>query len=459
MIANVIKPLSEDSLVHQFLQALPGIKAKKDIWQDGEIVTCDALDCRQLSFAKGGVASVRPCNTSAWKKSISSEITTLPQGQHVHMPVITPKSPLWNSDHLLQINTSVPADTAINRQRFAERLMRKSLLSGDAFQTTHAPSSVAVSFPVAIVKRACRSNNFSTIPLRNAAHSYPIQVNNRPELRRSLAQYDIIVPSKWLRVLWQAFIFSGALPIGLNEVETISTMQASPSFPRDFIDTSAGQEYWAMKKSEYESVISKRPKNKRKVVSTVGCIPSIDCLWKDVELDKPLAIVRNAAYIDAFLPPALQGLNRYGDGKAVDAHDVIPECPALPFRTLIQVVLRCTGRGVPAEGAELICPTKNDYELWQSHNEHKTDTQLSGKRLREWPGVQSEENREPVGYIIHGLQSTVSEDRIAIGLLEACRLHAMLRDALMMGNVQCMLVLYRCRHSKWIRPALFDIAA
>lgn len=458
MIANVIRPPAERDPVHQFLQEVPYAKAKKDLWRDGAILTCAALDCRHLSFAKGGVASVRTRHTSAWKKPMSSGITTSPRGQHIQMPDITPGSSLWSSEEVQRMNASVPTDTTINRERFAERLMRKSLLSGDTFQTSPIPSSIPASFPVAIIKRAARSSAYASIPLRHAAHSYPVQVSNRPELRRAVAQYDIIVPAAWLRVLWQALIFSGAFAVGLDEVETISTLQAVPSFPRDFIDTAAGEEYWATKKSVYDSIISKRPKNKRKIVSTVGCIPSIECLWSDVELDKPLAIVRNAAYIDALVPPALQGWNRYNYGKTVCACDDISPCPVLPFRTLVPIILRCTGRGVPAEGAELLCPTANEYALWRFHDEHKTDMQLSGKRLREWPGVQSEENRNPVGYITHGLQSTVSEDKIAIGLVEACRLHAMLCDALATGGTQYMLVLYRCRHAKWIRPALFDLS-
>jgi hypothetical protein len=55
--------------------------------------------------------------------------------------------------------------------------------------------------------------------------------------------WDIIVPARWGMVVWMELIIGGGRAVGLDAVEDSAIEGCVPSFPRDFPDTAAGQQY------------------------------------------------------------------------------------------------------------------------------------------------------------------------------------------------------------------------
>ena len=55
--------------------------------------------------------------------------------------------------------------------------------------------------------------------------------------------WDIIVPARWGMVVWMELIMGGGRAVGLDAVEDSAIEGCVPSFPRDFPDTAAGQQY------------------------------------------------------------------------------------------------------------------------------------------------------------------------------------------------------------------------
>ncbi len=56
--------------------------------------------------------------------------------------------------------------------------------------------------------------------------------------------WDVVLPKGWARPFWGGLLFAGGRASALNDLERLHLELEEPSFPKDFPDTPAGQNYW-----------------------------------------------------------------------------------------------------------------------------------------------------------------------------------------------------------------------
>lgn len=80
----------------------------------------------------------------------------------------------------------------------------------------------------------------------------------------SMAGWDILLPKVWVPTIWHALQLAGAVPVGMEEMEHISSSKCGvPCFPRDYPDTVAGKLYWEKRHRKQQAINKKKPPRKR----------------------------------------------------------------------------------------------------------------------------------------------------------------------------------------------------
>ncbi|KAG1708785.1 hypothetical protein DVH05_022407 [Phytophthora capsici] len=162
--------------------------------------------------------------------------------------------------------------------------------------------------------------------------------------------WDVICSPASAPSLLKALVFGGALVVGLEEDAALSTVLNQPSFPSDYPDTQAGQEYWNARARELEKLQAKKPKSKRFNYEKHGVKSPYQPRWEllfntkldgdaeDEEVQIPCAL-RGDKYMEPF--NFHRSNSKPVDDTASDTVSIVP----VPIPTLVRVVIVVPRRG------------------------------------------------------------------------------------------------------------------
>ena len=487
-------PQDNGSFVDKVLQC----EALNKIWKHEYVLGVEAVDCRQLSFTRHGESSLRPGNPyMGLTEPVQLAKTSLPASrgkERLRWPSAADQCPgLFDEKLRAQCAAAMTPTGVLHSKRSQQR--REACMLPDYFRvlgkgddwtaedlstgtSTIADTSLGYaagstmahdSYPVLLLRHSCGA-------------SRPCSGSHSPQLALELCGWDLVVPSVWASAVWIALNYCGACSVGLDEMEAVQTLSGTPSYPRDFPDSSAGREYWEELGREVEARQARRPRRKKNVRGE-GSLPDWTVLFRyryecsDDTEDR--AVIRNTEYLAPFVPSELRSsstLKRQSRIICNDGDAVPPPSPstspALPFRTLVRVLLTCNGRGTPQCGAEICRPTLDDYRQWMQYmRQRATPTTSKGRRVGEWwgqplncdekggEGDACNASRAVVGYVSTAFKAELSRNPvIAVGFCEAVGLKNMLDGALQVATgAVALLVLYRNSRSRWLRPAIMEI--
>jgi hypothetical protein len=322
-----------------------------------------------------------------------------------------------------------------------------------------------------------------------------------------LAGWDLVVPREWGGVVWNALQFAGAvLAAGLRETQHLQKNADLVSFPRDFLDTSAGQAFWAHRQRAADRRNLLLPPRKRitdmpdlcrvlrHLAAAYGSAESTSSTLNEEGFPK-LFIVRGEKWISNFSPPPFSPelVQALSEAASEDEEEtLISECIPLlriPSLMLLYVSLTMTGRGLPLDLAEVLCPLPQDRADWVRHAEAQRDKRRGtssdsdpAAEGRQWRGhqltssvfsssiqsgvagngvIEDREGRRVIGVITSGQQPHMNNTTVVIGLCDAQSLNRMFRESFgRHRHPQAhRLVLVRNSSSQWLRPALIMINA
>ncbi len=312
-------------------------------------------------------------------------------------------------------------------------------------------------------------------------------------------EYTLILPTEWARVMWVALTLAGAHAIGLKEEEMIATVKGQPNFPRDYVDTMAGRNYWMRETEEAWRQDQKRPPKKRLGVSKK--LPfwyidqgihqvdaedmKVDVIVENVsmDLDREIGtnmtlenavdtseetsilssispyILRDSDLIYASPPPpasissSVSGSNS-SNGSSSNGANCMP---------LALVRMKATMRGVPTRGASVYIPVAEDL---LSYHQSKTwlGLQINKKTMKRMTPTDRSINpvniggREFLGKVTDGVYvpgSHIGTTAVATVACNATILKKIVRTK--PERQQQCLVMFHNPRSEWLRPALITI--
>jgi ribonuclease P/MRP protein subunit POP1 len=193
---------------------------------------------------------------------------------------------------------------------------------------------------------------------RRQATGVPLILVRQPGTFKSSGGWDLILSPVYAPAFLNAFVFAGAMVIGLDELEALATVDHAPSFPRDFPDTAAGGAYWNELRDALESEHVKKPKAKRIAYNKLGVESPFQPNWEllfgetstggepdipgdedeEMEPSSSLCVLRSTSYMEPF--PFSCG------GEAKENADNVPmELIPVAVPTLIRVALSFPRRG------------------------------------------------------------------------------------------------------------------
>ena len=315
-----------------------------------------------------------------------------------------------------------------------------------------------------------------------------------------LAEWTLVLPRSAAKFLWVRLVKAGARAIGLREREEIATEMGRPTFPRDYPDTTAGHAYWCEKVHAQHIRNKARPPAKRVAIALPGWTGLAGVGLADGGDDNhsspygggggggggtlaspsSFVVIRNTAFIQPFLPQRARNACAGGLGGALRAThsidgpvmgELCAPLASMPHTALSVVILRSTGRGIPAAGAEIVAASPEHARAWSSA---AAAAPWSGIQLSSSGAVTVTHATGPctlLGWVSAGGSALLRHGGRALGLCEASRLHQVLQEAHTARQkqlqehpdqrppraVSARLVLYRNPGSTWLRPALIFI--
>jgi hypothetical protein len=317
------------------------------------------------------------------------------------------------------------------------------------------------------------SSNNSSVPISaesSKISSYPISLTRLGCDKNGIHQWEITLPSCYSVNLWQRFVFEGANPIGLQERQYIDTKINKLSFPRDFPDNMSGIAYWRDKiESEKKALLSRMKHMKKPKVVKSNKLPRFFD-WKPIMayrnvVNEAFTVIRNKDYAIPFFPTWVfqthhTDINsnyrlQINDSSVTIDPDMIHDT-TLPNPTLIKVVIRSTGRGIPVTGATLLQPLVSDYVAFTNHRLNREKITTSGRRLGEWRGCVVDRNNNSTRHVI-GLLTSHS-DTNASGFCDIIKLQFTFQiSEKVVSGVGRTLVMFHNPDSNWIRPAILEL--
>lgn len=244
------------------------------------------------------------------------------------------------------------------------------------------------------------------------------------EFLKVLPTYHIIVPTSYGRSFYQKLVFCGMVPIGLKELEFIKCEAGVPSYPRDFPDTLAGENFWKCDYDEQNEKTMRLPSRKKLVGRN---------LMESLQMMNSESI-HNISWISRRL--CSTSVVNHGN-KTI----------------LVHVLVKSLCRGVPKSRAVLLSPTEKDMEQFR----------LAGNN---WKGVVLEkitnsslcENNLLFGRTVLGMLTSgfgcasgkgTSHHGIAVCSYEKIKQLAM--------SKQTSILLLHNERSSWLRPMLYRL--
>eukprot|EP00981_Chlorochromonas_danica_P005704 scaffold1172_cov180-Ochromonas_danica.AAC.31 len=273
------------------------------------------------------------------------------------------------------------------------------------------------------------SSTTSTIPIlviqRHAVNqSYTLLDNGRQSTTLS---FDIITSYEHVTSLLHHIIRQGQRQgqgqttlLGSEEVSFLNVKHHQLSFPQDYLDTSAGWEYWTNRFKQYQTLLRLRPPSKRFLkcyhrrslvhsyagfymirrwlkyyeAQYVACREEeeeVEMQQEDEKNNNPphgssdeevnkeeeveveeemdnkvnstipsFVVIRNQLYLSSFLPP-LPSHNNNNNNSEEEEENEKAGLPTLPQLTMIHVQLRPISKGLPHTAALILLPLESDY--------------------------------------------------------------------------------------------------
>ncbi|POM78407.1 Ribonucleases P/MRP protein subunit [Phytophthora palmivora] len=170
-----------------------------------------------------------------------------------------------------------------------------------------------------------------------------------------MSGWDLICSPSSVPGLLKAFVFGGALVVGLEENAALSTVLHHPSFPRDYPDTQAGQAYWEARACALDTEHSKKPKAKRFNYTKHGVNSPFQPRWdllfdmqnseglKKDEGMQTACVLRGEKYTDpfCFYKTKITTMDKDETMTSPDTESIVP----VPIPTLVRVVVVVPRRG------------------------------------------------------------------------------------------------------------------
>ena len=271
---------------------------------------------------------------------------------------------------------------------------------------------------------------------------------------------------------------AAVLAVGYREMDFLRLQAGIPSFPRDFPETTAGADYWIRQLEFRESKESHVTRRKKQSVISWK-IPNWDLMRDSGDESNSTGIpefvvARSARYADSFRRPVVRG---------AQVLQALPALPKMPFPTCVSVLLVPCARGVLTDGAKIMLPTAEDFELFQKHEQNKSAiSNETGEANGAWHGYPSIDGvkRRVIGAITSGSsregkgrdRGTTSpcDKRFAIGLCRVDLLHAAQSLSHQRGASREKTLVLFCNPERragytgssadgWVRPALCHISS
>ncbi|KAG2778717.1 hypothetical protein JG687_00005763 [Phytophthora cactorum] len=189
--------------------------------------------------------------------------------------------------------------------------------------------------------------------------------------------WDLICPPSSAPGLLKAFVFGGALVVGLEEDSALSTVLHQPSFPCDYPDTQAGQTYWEARARDLETEQAKKPKSKRFDYAKHGVKSPFQPRWEllfeptggaeDEDTQTP-SVLRAEKYMEPF---CFYRSSSEDDEDMASAESGAKSIVAVPMPTLVRVVVVVPRRGNIDINAMLFAPSAEDVEQFRNDENWK----------------------------------------------------------------------------------------
>ena len=263
-------------------------------------------------------------------------------------------------------------------------------------------------------------------------------MGGREEDRPSLSGYDILIPRFWGRAFLHALVQHGASVVGQVERRQLHLFSQTPCFPWEYPEVTSG----------------------------------------------PISVVvRSPHFLEPFQPPVAFHGDIFPSSKprsnqqkgqshqkrlwVAKSTVAIPPPPQLVYPTLVCVVLRAHGRGVPREGGVIMCPLWSDYQTWARERlarqdglttwEREMENWISCKRGESQDTKEEEVPRAELGWVSSGGFSHFEGGGIGLGYCRVDQLYALQVAAVGQPRAIAGLVMYRNPASSCLRVATIHV--
>ncbi|KAI9906110.1 hypothetical protein PsorP6_014251 [Peronosclerospora sorghi] len=267
--------------------------------------------------------------------------------------------------------------------------------------------------------------------------------------------YDLVCLPCHVVGFLHALVAAGAFVVGLEEDAALCTVLHTPSFPRDYPDTRAGQRYWNRRAHELERAYKRKPTAKRVNYAKLGVAspfqPDWNVLFDTAHAEENPArneeqpcVLRGATYMEPF-----SFARQHDDHTSVRTAFVRVAMP-----TLVCVHVIVPRRGHIDVNAMLLAPTRDDAQQF------RTNKRWYGQEMaRSKPTGEKDDERRLIGYVTSAIYDRPKGAVRALGFIACEALQHLFLAPSAAPDVQrkpghYALALVRAPSSRMMRPVL-----
>ena len=219
----------------------------------------------------------------------------------------------------------------------------------------------------------------------------PLLIKFLPSCRtlKGHREIEVICNRSATCAVWNSLLRQGCLPIGLEQLDYYRTANQRMSFPRDYVDTLAGQLWWKHSWKEWHENLGKKTKHHspnfialRYPFHDVSLPKRLQRLnnVNEIAKENELTVIRGKYYLKMLLP-------RWNDEPAEDR-----SVSSSPLTVAMQCRWKMWSRGQPSPGALICLPTDEDMDKWNKvmslgkHGRRKMASMEGHDELDNWYG-------------------------------------------------------------------------
>jgi hypothetical protein len=464
---------SHSSPTSQFLvDATSSTQRLNNVWKQGKILSVDLNDPR-----------------ATYPSTINTLITTPSTSASMRWPKNSAQSSLWSNAAATSVQHAHQPQVQLTNKCHKNHttlwsVIQKQLQNVQSGQKIDFSAVVASSRVTTAAQHDC-----CTVPILLIRHRGS-RVSCVHE--QVLDGWSIILPSGWATDLLSMATKKGAVAIGVEELEHLQRKEGVLSFPRDFLDTTCGMDYWTSRQEAIEKLAKKRPTSKRQVSDFLSLLTLRESV---LQSNREMTVIRNNSYLQAFLPPSsscllskehvinvrrtLEMLEQDSSLPAPVSDDVMEPLPVLPQATFVHMTIKPLSRSLPIAGCSIYAPTQKDVlgfvkqQVLHKERLQSGQNMQHGKSISQWPlskcwrggkveelsGRKSTTARSIIGIVSSGYHRHCNRDnRGVIALCDVEMVHKTMKAHFeLVGHPAAhKLVLFQNPNSRFLRPALID---